>query len=198
MKLEQLLQKAFPYDFIKKYKYVIEITYKNHTTYLVMGDGGLVFRCGSANQILKNTYKFYDNHKKNERGEWYLPARTDIYTPKNRDMYLYYDMLMFNKKKLFNNAWPYYADYDDYETFYTSYRKDINNHVPSDCIYYKNITSVDKLKSLLKLKIKYNDYVYKMIILFRGNAYMGGYYLNDKEGIGYHMLDNMINIINTL
>lgn len=196
MKLDALLQKAFPYDTVKRYKYVIEITNKNHTTYLVIGDGGLIFRCGSDKDILKDQHNFYDKHKKNEIGKWYLPARTDIYTPKNRDMYLYYDMLVFRKKKLFNNAWPYYTNYNDYETFYTSYRKDQNNYVPGNCIYYKNITCVNKLVTLLKERIKYNEYVYVMVMLFRGGAYKDGYFMNDKEGVGYHVLGYMIDIIN--
>jgi len=166
----------------------IEICEPDMISYLVIADN-LVFRSpknvdhGTPKQkciqaMLESVIDFFRKFKKKKDTlGWYLPEDPRIFSPKNRELFPYFGDFQLNDERLFYQAFPPGYTFDNMTRGNWNY------------VLFKNIVSIEKLKSCLIRRVEFNEWIYKMVIIFKGNFMMGDYYVNQNEGVGFHLLE---------
>jgi hypothetical protein len=184
-KIITLLKEAFPISSISGTGTLVTIRDDNTESYLIFEDD-LVFRSGpgsSVSDLVDNINNFFTKHKKEPGSKiWYLSARTDICGPKNKELWLNFSSFKLENEKVFYKAFP------PIEPF-LAYKKGDWNCL--NCTGF--VTSTLLFAGVLIPRARFY-WIDKMVLIFRSNLYSDQYYLNEKEGVGYHLLEMMIKI----
>jgi len=185
--LKKMLKQSFPHSKINlHYGSKLEIQDGNITSFLVVADN-LVFRSEPGDTLqdfLNDIVRFFTEHKRNTKTDnnislngWYLPASQYIYSPKNRDLELYFDDFKFGNEFSFIRAYPS-----------GRFKRGHWNY-----IIYQNVVSIRQFQYVLTERIKLNKWIYKMVLLFKGNVMLlNTHFLNYKEGVGDCLLRKML------
>ena len=201
--LTEMLKKSFLYSKITiHWGSKIEISENDHTSFLVIADD-LVFRsplyaehdgliitetnASKPNELLLTTIQcaiefFSDYRKKKDTLEWFLPENPRIYSPKNRELFSYFGDFKLEKKLLFYEAFPAGSKWNNVKRGNWNY------------LLFKNMVSIEKLKSCLVSRIKLNEWIYCLVLIFKGNFMMDYYSVKQNEGIGFHLLEKCLMI----
>ena len=166
--LKKILRGSFPHSKITlHYGSKIEIKEGNIKSYLIVADD-LVFRSANNEDLadaIEDVIGFFVEHRRNNKRD------------KNRDLELY-----LNDFKL-----------ELASSFHESYPRGFLKRGPWNNLIYQNITTVKQLSKVLIERAKLHKFIYKMVLLFKGNVWiLDTCYLNYKEGIGSCLLGKML------
>jgi len=200
--LVEMLKKSFLYSNITiHWGSKIEISENNNTSFLIIADD-LIFRsplyadhddiiitetnASKPNELLLTTIEsaidFFNEYRKKNDLQWYLPENPRIYSPKNRELFPYFGDFKLEKFSSFHKAFPAASRWDNRRRGNWNY------------LLFRNIVSIEKLKSCLVSRIKFNEWIYSLVIIFKGKFLMGDYLVNQNEGVGFHLLEKCLMI----
>lgn len=186
--IKKLLYIAFPQSEINIYdENKISITENQNKSYIVLLND-IIFRskCG---QGIKNTIyganKFFQTHILRDN-KWYLPPDPHIYSPKNREFDIKFEILHIPNQTYFYQTFPPFDYPLDFQ------RDNIN---AGNILIHKNKMKICNFRELLYSTLK-ERLINTMSTFFYGNVVINqDYLLTHKEGIGYHICDMLIQII---